>query len=183
MALITAARAVALVPQLAKLSTDQLAATLDVASNAIEAACGRKFAFAEVVDETLRMDVYGNAWLERSPVVSGTLSLKDLDNYPIGRWRLDTDCGELEVPTMANRILLATYDGGFTTIPFEIELAVANFARYRSERDASVSSGEIASKEIGSVKVTYQAGGTATASSVPKSIMDGIAHLVLPRLV
>lgn len=183
MALITSERAVALVPQLAKMSSETLAAYLDAASNLIETACGRRFAFAEVVDETVRTDVYGSAWLERSPVSTGTLSLRDLDGTSIGRWRLDTECGELDVPGRPCRILLASYEGGFATIPPEIELAVANFARYRVERDQSVSAGEIVSKEIGSVKITYGAGSSGSAQeAVPKSIMDGIGHLVMPRL-
>jgi hypothetical protein len=184
MALITPERATQLVPQLAKISSAQLTVYLGAASNMIEAACGRKFAFAEVIDEVVRADVYGRAWLVRTPVTSGSLSLKDLEGNDVSRWRLDTESGELEAPSYPNRILLASYEGGFETLPLELEMAVATFARYRSDRDQVISAGEITSKEIGSVKIGYGSASGATATgSIPKSIMDGISHLIMPSLV
>jgi hypothetical protein len=182
MALITPERAVTLVGQLSKLSTEQLSAYLDTASNAIEAACGRKFASSVVVNEVIRTDVYGRVWLERTPVVPGTLVLTDLEETPIDRWRLDTDSGELEAPRFRDALLLASYTGGFVMLPKELELAVATLARYRSDRDQSVSSGEITSKEIGNVKIAYGQA-VASSASIPQSILDGIAHLMMPRLV
>lgn len=182
MALITAQRAKDLVPQLEKLSPERLAAYLDSSSNAIEAACGRKFAFSVVVNEVVRTDNYGFAWLERTPVVTGSLVLTDLEETPVARWQLDTESGELKTPRLRDALLLASYSGGFSTLPAELELAVASLARYRSDRDQTVSSGEVVSKEIGKVKIGY--GQTTGANdTIPKPILDGIAHLIMPRLV
>lgn len=184
MSLITSQRAVELVPQLAKLSPERLAAYLDAASDAIEAACCRKFASATVTDEVVRTDNYGMAWLERTPTVPGTFTLTDLEETPVNRWRLDTDTGELKVPSFPDALLLASYEGGFETIPAAIELAVASLARIDSDRSASQASGEIASKEIGKVKVAYFNASTMQAvPAIPKFVMDLIAPYMLPRLV
>lgn len=183
-ALITNDRAIALVPQLASASTDQLTAQLDSASAIIEAVCNRKFAFAEVVEEPIVTDVYGYAWLQRIPVLSDTLTLTDLEDTAVGRWRLDTVSGELWAPSYPARHLKASYEGGFVTLPAELELAVANLARISIVRQSSQADGEIASKEIGSVKITYANLSTlAGTDAVPKSIMNTIGHLVMPKSI
>lgn len=183
-ALITNERAVALVPQLASVSSDQLTAQLDSASKIIEAACGRKFACGFVVEEPVLTDVYGYAWIQRSPVMSGTLTLTDLDNVAVNRWRLDTESGELWVPSYPARHLKATYQGGFDPLPAELELAVANFARINIVRQSSQADGEIESKKIGSVEITYASPSSGiSVQSVPKAVMDTIGHLVMPKLV
>lgn len=184
MSLITPQRAVDLVPQLTKLTPDRLAAHLDTASTTIESACCRKFAFATVTNESVRTDNYGVAWLERTPIVSGTLTLTDLKETAVNRWRLDTESGELNAPSFRDAFLLASYQGGYATIPPPIELAVASLARIDADRSASQASGEIASKQIGKVAVTYANISTMQAiPAIPKFVMDLIAPFMLPRLV
>ena len=182
--LITNDRAAQLVPQLSSVPTDQLTAQLASASAVIEAVCNRKFACGYVVEEAILTDVYGCVWLQRTPVVSGTLLLTDLDDVAINRWRLDTASGELQTPSHRSRHLKASYQGGYSTLPAELELAVANLARIAITRDASQADGEIAAKEIGSVKITYaNLSEIGMSDAVPKSIMNTIGHLVMPKSI
>ena len=182
MALITPERAKQLAPQLSRLTAEQLAAYLGSASTAIEAVCGRKFAKSIVSNEYVRLDQFGTGYLERTPVVTGTLSLTDVEAQAVNRWRLDTESGELEAPAYRERIVVASYTGGFDATPYEIELGVATLAKISSDRMASQASGEIASKEIGSVTVSYANLSTLQAVPViPKSVMDMISPYIMPR--
>lgn len=184
MPLITIQRAVELAPQLSGIPPERLQAHVAVASDAIEAACGRKFARSAVVKEVLRLDQYGTAWLQRTPVLSGSFALTDVEETPVARWRLDTDSGELEAPGHRSWILLASYTGGFVNTPEAIELAIASLARIDANRATSQASGEIASKQIGSVTTTYANLSTMQAvPSIPKFVMDLIGPYVMPRLL
>lgn len=184
MPLISTARAIELVPQLSGVTPARLDAHVASASDAIEAACGRKIAKSVVLNEILRLDEYGSAWLERTPVVFGTFSLTDIQATPINRWRLDTDSGELEAPGHRNWLLYASYTGGFDSTPAPIELAIASLARIDIDRSASKASGEIASKTIGSVTTAYANLSTMQAiPAIPKFVMDLIAPYIMPRSI
>lgn len=152
--IITYERAVALVPALEKNSEEQALAYLDAATEAIEEACGRGFRYEQVTGESARPDSLGRSWLWRVPVVPAGVTITDNDGSPIS-FRLENETGELLTPGAGkDDVIKCSYAGGMSPIPPAVELAVANQAKRRIERDAQ--QGLITSKEIGSVKIAYK---------------------------
>lgn len=176
--IITYQRAIVLVPALEKTPEEQAVAYLDAASEAIEEACGRGFRYEQVTGESARPDSLGRSWLWRIPVVPAAVTITENDGSPIS-FRLENETGELLTPGVGkDGVVKCSYAGGMSPIPPAVELAVANLAKRRIERDAQ--QGLITSKEIGSVKISYQT--RDETKQVDDDILASIRKYVRQRL-
>lgn len=176
---VTYARAIVLVPELANLPQAQVEAYLEAACESIEEACGRGFECKYVNEETARPNQHGRSWLWRAPVDPIDVIVTDNAGSAIS-FLLENERGELITPgILAGDVAKVSYRGGMGTIPPSVELAVSNLAKRRIT--SSSQQGAIKSKEIGSVKIDYEAR-TETAvidpdimASIKKYVRRGLA--------
>lgn len=134
MGLITATRAIELQPNLEAYTMAEVEATINAVSTFVENFCGRIFTQTTVVDEVIRTDQFGYHFLARTPVTSGTVTLKSYQNQTLEGWILDTVSGELYCPSFSDQYLKISYQGGYASIPSGLEVAIAAITLRQIER-------------------------------------------------
>lgn len=182
MALISAARAIELQPALESYSTAEIIAALESVSAAIETRCGRKFAFATVVNQVVETDQFGYTWINRPPIVSGSFSVVSMADNSVGMyWTLNTDTGEFCIRSRPNNFLKVSFQGGFSTIPAGVELATAAMALRLLTKLPRL--GSVASIQIGSETVSYSVTGAEKYELFDTAVMTLLSPFILGSLL
>lgn len=153
MGLITATRAIELQPTLEAFTMAEIEATINAVSTFVENYCGRIFSQTTVVDEVIRTDQFGYHFLSRTPITSGSVTLKTYENQTLEAWILNTNSGELYCPSFPDQYLKVSYQGGYASAPSGLEVAVASMTLRACERLRRATG--IASSQIGTVKTDF----------------------------
>lgn len=153
MGLITATRAIELQPTLEAFTMAEIEATINAVSTFVENYCGRIFSQTTVVDEVIRTDQFGYHFLSRTPITSGSVTLKTYENQTLEAWILNTNSGELYCSSTPDQYLKISYQGGYAAMPSGIEVATAALTLRQLERLKRPIG--LASSRIGSVETSF----------------------------
>lgn len=155
MGLITATRAIELQPTLEAFAMAEIEATINAVSTFVENYCGRIFSQTTVIDEVIRTDQFGYHFLSRTPITSGSVTLKTYENQTLEAWILNTVSGELFCPSFADQFLKISYQGGYASMPAGLEVAVAAIALRQLEQLKRPIG--LSTSRIGSVESSFSA--------------------------